>query len=134
MAKSAGRIFEKLEIMNYPIEIIKEKIDKEYLKKFLDNPFKEMIKFVVDIEKEIIALGGELHSDAEEILTKNGSDNRNLWGGNLYPSGEKNNQIEYTSLINIRPSQDNPSMEIQSQEIKTKVDQIIDKLIGINAK
>jgi hypothetical protein len=120
--------------MNYPIEIIKEKIDKEYLKKFLDNPFKEMVKFVVDIEKEIIALGGELHSDAEEILTKNGSDNRNLWGGNLYPLGEKNNRIEYTSLINIRPSQDNTSMGIQSQEIKTKVDQIIDKLIGIDEK
>ena len=120
--------------MNYPIEIIKEKINREYLKKFLDNPFKEMIKFVVDIEKEIIALGGELHSDAEEILVENGSDNRNLWGGNLYLSEEKNNWIEYTSLINIRPSQDNPSMKIQSQEIKTKVDQIIDKLIGINEK
>ena len=119
--------------MTYPIEIIKEKIDKEYLKKFLDNPFKEMIKFVVDIEKEIIALGGELHSDAEETLVESGSDNRNLWGGNLYPF-RKNDQIEYTSLINIRPSQNNPSMEIQSQEIKIKVDQIIDKLIGVNEK
>jgi hypothetical protein len=97
--------------MTYPIEIIKEKIDREYLKKFLDNP-----------------------SDAEEMLVENGSDNRNLWGGNLYPSEEKNNRIEYTSLINIRPSQDNSSMKIQSQEIKTKVDQIIDKLIGIDEK
>ena len=120
--------------MVYPIEIIKEKIDREYLKKFLDNPFKYMVIFVVVIKKEIIALGGELHSDAEEMLVENGSDNRNLWGGNLYPSEEKNNWIEYTSLINIRPSQNNPSMKIQSQEVKTKVNQIIDKLIGINEK
>jgi hypothetical protein len=119
--------------MSYPIEIIKEKIDKGYLKKFLDNPFKDMIKFVVDVEKEIIALGGELHSDAEEILIKSGSDNRNLWGGNLYPF-KKNSQIEHTSLINIRPSQNNPSMEIQSREIKIKIDQIIEKLISINAE
>jgi len=48
-----------------------------------------MIKFVVDVEREIIVFGGELHSDAEEILVENGSDNRNLWGGNLYPLKEK---------------------------------------------
>jgi len=27
--------------MDYPIEIIKGKIDKEYLKKFLDNPLRK---------------------------------------------------------------------------------------------
>ena len=115
--------------MEYPIEIIKEKIDKEYLKKFLDNPFHEVIKFVVDIEKQIIAIGGELHSDAMEKLIKNGSDNRNLWGGNLYPLKEKQDErIEYSSLINIRPSQNSFSMDIQDKDITMKIDAIIEKL------
>ncbi|MCK4782015.1 hypothetical protein KAS79_03805 [Candidatus Parcubacteria bacterium] len=112
------------------MEIIKEKINKEYLKKFLDNPFKEMIKFVVDIEREIIALGGELHSDAAELLIKDGSDNKNLWGANLYSlKQKKEEQIEYSSLINIRPSQDNYSMNVENQEIRNKINQIIKKLI-----
>ncbi len=116
--------------MENPIDIIEEKIDREYLEKFLDNPFHEVIKFVVDIEKQIIALGGELHSDAAELLVKKGSDNRNLWGGNLYPlrsRGEK--KIEYTSLINIKPSENNFSMDIKDKNIILKIDQIIEKLV-----
>lgn len=75
--------------MNYPIEIIRKKTNKDDIEKFLDNPFKEMIKFVVDIEKEIIAIGGELHSDAMEILIEDGSRGDNIWGGNFYPLKEK---------------------------------------------
>lgn len=116
--------------MDYPIEIIKEKIDKEYLKKFLDDPFKEMVKFVVDIKREIIAFGGELHSDAAELLIKDGSDNRNLWGGNLYPLKEKKeDRLEYSSLINLKPSQNNYSMDVQSQDVIIKINQIIKELI-----
>ena len=118
--------------MEYPIEIIKEKIDKEYLKNFLDNPFHEVIKFVIDIEKKIIALGGELHSDAMEKLIEHGSDNRDLWGGNLYPLKEnKDEKIEYTSLINIRPSQNSFSMDIKDKDIILKINQIIEKIISI---
>ena len=112
--------------MEYPIEIIKEKIDKEYLKKFIDNPFHEVIKFVVDIEKQIIAFGGELHSDAAELLVEKGSDNRNLWGGNLRFS---DNEIEYTSLINIKPTENSFSMDIKDKDIIMKIDKVIEKLV-----
>ena len=112
--------------MEYPIDIIKEKIDKEYLKKFLDNPFHEVIKFVVDIEKQIIAFGGELHSDAAELLVEQGSDNRNLWGGNLRFF---ENEIEYTSLINIKPTENSFSMDIKDKDIIMKIDKTIEKLV-----
>ncbi len=118
--------------MNYPIEIIREKIDREYLKKFLDNPFKEVIKFVVDIEQGIIAVGGELHSDAAELLIKQESDNRNLWGGNLYPLKQKEkDRLEYSSLINLKPSQNNFSMDIQNKDVKLKINQIIKSLVHL---
>ncbi len=116
--------------MEYPIETIEEKKEKKYIENFLDKPFKEMVKFVVDIKKEIIAVGGELHSDAAEILVKNGSSGDNLWGGNFYPLKEKKEDIiEYSSLINISPLRENFSMEIEREDIIKKINEIIDKLI-----
>lgn len=115
--------------MNYPIEIIKKRIAKSYLKKFLDKPFKEVVKFVVDLDQQIIALGGELHSDAAEKLIRQGSDNRNLWGGNFYPLKSKKDWLEYSSLINLKPSQDNFAIDIKNQPIKKQINKIIKQLI-----
>lgn len=115
--------------MNYPIGIIEKRITKSYLKKFLDKPFKEVVKFVIDLDKRIIALGGELHSDAAEKLIRQGSDNRNLWGGNFYPLKSKKDWLEYSSLINIKPSQDNFSIDIKNQPIKKQINKIIKQLI-----
>lgn len=112
------------------ISVIKEKICKDRLRSFLNNPFPEMIKFVVDIHEEIIALGGELHSDAEQILLEENSKHINLWGGNIYPDASVENRIEYSALINIRPSQNNRSMEIENQLIKDKINMIAEKLIA----
>jgi len=118
--------------MEYPIEIIKDKIGKSYLNKFLDNPFKDMVKFVVDIKRGVIAFGGELHSDAQEALVKSGSDGKNIWGGNFYPLKKKKKEyIEYFSLINIKPSENNRSMNIEKSEIKEKMDKVINNLINL---
>ena len=116
--------------MIYPIEVIKTQINKEYLRKFLDKPFKEVIKFVVDVEKEIIVFGGELHSDAQEMLLEEDSNSKNLWGGNLFffENGKKI-VIEHSSLINIKPSQNNFSMEIKDRKIREKIEKIFKKLI-----
>jgi len=116
--------------MVYPIEIVKEKINKEYLKKFLDKPFKEVVKFVADVEREIIAFGGELQSDAQELLIDKGSDARNLWGGNLFFSENgKKIIVEYSALINIKPSQNNFSMDIKDKKIIEKIKKIFKELI-----
>jgi len=116
--------------MIYPIEIVKEKINKEYFKKFLDKPFKEVVKFVVDIERDIIAFGGELHSDAQELLIKEGSDASNFWGGNIFlPENGKKAVIEYSALINIKPSQNSFSMDIKDKKIIEKIEKILKELI-----
>ncbi|KKT34554.1 MAG: hypothetical protein UW24_C0027G0017, partial [Parcubacteria group bacterium GW2011_GWA2_44_12] len=89
----------------------------------------EMVKFVVDIEKEILALGGELHADCEDLLLKDGSRQQNLWGANLYPLRDEDERIEYTSLINIKPSVGNRNMEIQDEIIRNKVREIAERLL-----
>lgn len=79
-----------------------------------------MVKAVVDIEQRIIAVGGELHADAEALLLEQGSKQRDLWGINLYPENDTA-RVEFSSFINIRPSQGNRSMQIQDETIQAKI-------------
>ena len=83
-----------------------------------------MIKFVADVRLRKIALGGEMHADAEEELLSSGSDQADLWGGNLWP-WEEPARIEYISLINIRPGADNRSMEIRLDHVRVAVEEVV---------
>lgn len=111
------------------IKIYKEKISAQELNSFLGDPFSDMIKFVADIKKGIVAMGGELHSDAEALLIQNGSAQSDLWGGNLYPNHLGEKRIEFTSMINIRPRQSNRSMEVKDPVLRDKISLIVSKLL-----
>jgi len=88
--------------------------------------FDGYIKVVVDIKLEILAGGGERHVDGEQRLLQEGSRQENLWGGSLdVTSGE----IDYNSVINLRPRQNNPSRDILSLNIRNKFDNIIKNLL-----
>jgi len=114
----------------FPIILLTTPIQKGDLEIYKANPYDSMIKYVVDINKSMIALGGEMHADAEKILLEYGSIQENLWGANIYPWGDII-EIEYTSLINIRPTFGNRSMEIQDDAIREKVKKITFELIQI---
>lgn len=109
--------------------MITKKIDPRRLKTLCEAGFGDMVKVVVDIEREKIAVGGELHADAESVLLKEGSMQENLWGANFYPWNEPNDRIEFTALINIRPRAGNPSMEIISPNIRTRVQELVERFI-----
>lgn len=111
------------------LKIIKKQISQRELKKAAQESFGEMVKAVVDIEKEIMSLGGELHADGEALLLKGDSKQDNLWGINIYPDKPLKNQIEFSALINIRPATGNKAMEIQNPKIKEKINKIVSKLI-----
>ncbi len=111
------------------IRIIKEKIIKLELEELAKEFYVEMVKGVADIEREIIALGGEWHMDANEVLIKDGSKQQNLWGFNIYLNKPREEMLEYNSLINIRPKQGNKSMEIENEEIKNKIFEIVNNLV-----
>lgn len=112
---------------NYELMIIQHPLNKDELNKlFLKYP--NLIKVVVDIEREIMAIGSELHSDEEKILLEHGSKQKNLWGANFLP---KSKEVEYYSLINIRPSDGNFGQEIKSSEIREKVKKVISRLFDL---
>ncbi len=110
------------------IIVVSEKVSQDQLKKQLFW-FKTMVKFVVDVERNVLALGGELHADAEALLLEKGSRQEDLWGANFYPFKSAKDRIEYTSLINIRPSAGNNSMEIRDEKIRERVRALAEKLI-----
>lgn len=111
------------------IKIITEPISKNELKKVAEKWFGDMVKGVVDIEKKIIVLGGEMHADSEALLLENGSRQENLWGINLYPFENNNRFIQYAALINIRPKQKNRDMEIQDPTLRKQIRSIVNILI-----
>jgi len=111
------------------IKVIERPIAKDELINIAAQWFGAMVKAVVDLEKNIIAIGGEMHADAEAILIEQGSKQDNLWGINLYPNEKDENFIKYISLINISPRRKNLDMEIQNSEIKSQIRELIDKLI-----
>ena len=111
------------------IKIVKKRLSQRELEKIAKENYGEMAKGVADVKQKIIALGGELHADAEAMLLEHGSKQNDLWGFNIYTNRFHNDRIEYTSLINIRPSQNNRTIEIQDEKLKEQIKKIIDSLI-----
>lgn len=112
------------------IKIITDKITLLEIKEIAQATFGDMAKAVVDIEKQIMALGGEIHADAEQLLLMDGSQQKNLWGINIYPENIPEERIQFESLINIRPAQNNRTMTVQDEKIKQEIAAVVNKLIG----
>lgn len=109
--------------------IVKDKITVKELNEMAFKMFGNLVKAVVDIEKEIMAVDAELHADEESLLLENGSMQKNLWGINIYPKQDGDDFIEFDSMINLRPSQGNRSREVENVEIQKRILEIVNKLI-----
>ena len=107
----------------------KNRISHLALEEMAKKMFGNLVKAVVDIEKEIMAVDGELHSDEQALLLENGSKQENLWGINIYPDKTGEDFIEFGSIINIRPSQQNRSRSIDDPDTRKKILEIVNKLI-----
>lgn len=112
------------------IVILDRPIEPDELRALVERFFEDMVKYVADLERGVIAVGGELHADAEALLLERGSRQNDLWGANYLPGRGEDDCIEYTSLINIRPSQDNPSMEVQDAGLRARIRDLTFRLIG----
>lgn len=107
------------------ILILTKKATVEELKKVAED-FDGYIKFVVDIEMRILTAGGEMHADGEKLLLDNGSQQKDLWGGGL---DLKTGEIDFNSMINLRPNQDNASRDVLNSEIRKKMENIVRKIL-----
>ena len=112
------------------IQVIQKPITKKKLKEIAKEGFVYLVKAVVDIEKEIMAIGGELHADEEVFLMENFNSKREYtWGINLYVDKTRAEMIEYDSMINLKPYHNNRSRSVEDKNIQKKIVEIINKLI-----
>lgn len=111
------------------MEIIDNVISRERLVEIAPENYGYMIKAVVDIDRGIMAINADLHSDLEKLLLNDGSRQSSLWGVNLYQEAEKEDFIEYDSIINIRPRDNNFSRDVESQDIRNRIESVVWNLV-----
>ncbi|HEY4519147.1 MAG TPA: DUF5674 family protein [Candidatus Paceibacterota bacterium] len=112
------------------IKIIDQKITESELREIAKDFYTDMIKGVVDVERGILAMGGEYHIDASTVLIENGSRQQDVWGFNWYFDKTGDERIEYVSLINIRPAQGNRAMEAQDGFLRDTMKTVILKYLS----
>ena len=99
------------------------------LRRIAADTFGDLVKAVVDIDRELVAVDAELHSDLEALFLENGSRQNSLWGVNFYPDIDGEDFVEFDSMINMRPSQGNMSRSVDSPEIRGKIMSVIGKWV-----
>jgi len=111
------------------MKIVKTSITLEELDTLAKSRFGHLIKAVVDIQLQIMVVDADLHADEEAELLAHGSKQSDLWGINIYPKLEGSEFIEFDSMINLRPSQNNLSRGVGDPQIQQKIIKVVNKLI-----
>src|SRR3989338_3394612 len=112
------------------MKIISKTLSIVELKEMAVATFGDMVKGVVDIERGLLAVDAELHSDLEAELLQDGSKQKNLWGINLYPGTPEEDFIEFDSMINVRPSQGNRSRGVEDENLRKKITEIVSQRVS----
>ena len=112
------------------IRVIKNSITRGELRNIANEQFGDMVKAVVDLDQEIMAVGGELHADEETLLIdQEGSQREYTWGINIYPDKTGDDFIEYDSMVNLKPSFGNRTRSVENKEIREQIKKIVGTLI-----
>ena len=109
--------------------IIHEPITRAELADLATARFGDLVKAVVDVTRLVMAVSGELHSNEESLLLDNGSRQQDLWGINLYPNETGADWIEFDSVINVRPSQNNRSRSVEDEATRASIRRVVHSLV-----
>ena len=112
------------------LRLIRDRITRAELALLATEGFGDMVKAVVDVERLIMVVGGELHSDEEAMLLDDGSTQSNVWGINLYPGEQGEGFIEFDSMINVRPARGNPSRDVVDASIRARIRAAVTQLVA----
>jgi len=111
------------------IRLLEKALSREELQTIANERFGDMVKAVVDIDRGLVALGAELHADIEAFFLDHGSKQQSLWGINLYPGVDFPDMVEFNSMINIRPSQNNRSRNVEDVGTQKRILEVVNKFI-----
>jgi hypothetical protein len=113
-----------------PLRLVRDRITRAELALLARAGFGDMVKAVVDVARRTMAVGGELHSDEEAMLLDDGSTQADLWGINLYPDAHGEGFVEFDSMINVRPSQGNPSRSVVDASTRARILTAVTQLVS----
>ncbi|MBL7073509.1 MAG: hypothetical protein ISS33_07070 [Candidatus Omnitrophica bacterium] len=111
------------------MKILQAIVTIEELKNIALDSFGDLVKAVVDVDRELVAIDAELHSDLEAMFLLKGSKQNSLWGINFYPDNEGDDFIEFDSIINLRPSMENMNRGVNSPKLQEKIVTIVNKWV-----
>ncbi len=111
------------------IHIIRKRATEKESREMLEE-LETYIKLTVDVERSILAGGGEYHADCEEVLLEDGSRQEDIWGADWYPESKT---VGFVALINIRPRQGNRGMEIENSKLRTDIETIVRRLLELES-
>ncbi|MEO6761626.1 MAG: DUF5674 family protein [Candidatus Saccharimonadales bacterium] len=109
---------------------IVDKISVKELSEMSEKMYEPLVKAVVDIRKRSLVVDAEMHVDEEAYLLEHDSQQQDLWGINLYPNEfGKDNFIEFDSMINIRPRQNNRSRGVEDVEVQRRIREVVSEAV-----
>lgn len=111
------------------MKFVDKKISKNELAQLAKERFGDMVKAVCDIRLGVIVFGGDLHADEEAMLLERGSHQEDLWGINIYMDKPRDQRIEFDSMINLRPSQNNRSRDVLDPATREKIVALVNNLV-----
>ena len=112
------------------MRIVRDDITLAELTELAEERFGDLVKAVVDIEREVMAVGEGMHADEEAGMLEDGSRQSALWGINLYPAEYGSpDWVEFDSMINLRPLQQNRSRSVDDPATRARIIEIVDQLV-----
>jgi hypothetical protein len=118
-----GTLLSKVFLKCYYLIVIitkSEPFTKDEIKK-LRELFDGYIKTVIDVNKKICSAGCDRHFESEKILLDDDSHQLDVWGGGV---DLETKIIDCNSFINVRPSDNNTSNEIQDQKLRKRFEDL----------
>lgn len=89
-----------------------------------------LVKADVDLARHILVVDMDMHADGEAFLLESGSRQEDMWGINLHPAKYGTDDfIEFDSMINIRPRQQNPSRDVLDAVIRQKIIALVNEKV-----
>lgn len=92
--------------------------------------FGELVKADVDVKRRVVVIDMAMHYEGEAYLLEHGSKQQDLWGINLHPADYGTDDfVEFDSMINIRPSQGNPSKDVLDEQVRRQIITLIGDVV-----
>lgn len=112
------------------MRIVLDHITLAELTELAEVRYGDLVKAVVDLDREVMAVGEGMHADEEAGLLADGSRQAALWGINLYPAEHGSpGFVEFDSMINLRPAMGNRTRGVDDPAVQARIVAMVDRLV-----